>query len=156
MNHWRLWTLLALLVFGQSLMANPIVVIPKQGGPSDLVLWKQAIIICFSLAMECLVLVVLLRSATEASISSILKAFILVHLVSYPTTLLLAKPLGVYAEVFPLIFEPWLFPQVSGLAMRGTWKAVLRSNLLSFLLGFSLPHVWVRAFPFWVGAFHAS
>jgi hypothetical protein len=155
MKPWRLWILLALLVFGQPLMANPIVVIPKQGGPGDLVLWKQALIICFSLTMECLALVVLLRAATGARICSILKAFVFVHLVSYPTTLLLAKPLGLYAEVFPLVFEPWFFAQVSGLAIRDSWKAVLRSNLLSFLLGLSLPHVWVRAFPFWVGGFHA-
>ena len=156
MKHSRLWILLVLLVFGQSLLANPIVVIPARGGPGDLVLWKQIIIIAISLSMECLALIVLLRSATGARFGTTLKAFLLVHLVSYPVTLLLAKPLGLSAEVFPLVFEPWFFAQVSGLSVRDSWKAVLRSNLLSFLLGLSLPHVWVRVFPFWVGGFNAS
>jgi hypothetical protein len=153
---WKFLILLGFLVIGQSLLANPIIVASRRGGPSDLVLWKQALIVLVSLAFECLALVILLRSAINARISSILKAFFLVHLISYPVTLLLVKPLGLTAEVFPLAFEPWFFALVSGLAVRDSWKSVFRSNLLSFLLGLAIPHIWVRVFPFWVGGLNAS
>jgi len=156
MNHWRFILVIGLLAIVQSLAANPLPVYLERGGPEDLALWKQAVVVCFSLAMECIALILLLRSVSEARISVVLKAFFLVHLISYPTTLLLAKPLGLTSEVFPLVFEPWLFAQVSGLTFRDSWKAVLRSNLLSFLLGISIPQVWVKLFPFYLGGFNAS
>ena len=66
-------------------------------------------------------------------------------------TLLLARPLGPWAELFPFTFEIWLFPILAGLPTRAALRPVLAGNAVSLALGWALPRLWVEAFPFILG-----
>lgn len=124
-------------MLGVSLLANPIVVLkrPPESFPIAHAHLIQGGIALFALVLEAHVLGTWLRYRNAWSWGSILRSFLLTHLVSFPITLLLAQILGWRAELFPLVFEVWFFPQVMGVSVRSSWKAVQAANGASFVAG---------------------
>jgi hypothetical protein len=136
----------ALAWVGSALAANPISVEPHSATPADLLWPVRASLIGFALLVELMVVGWLLGKLESRAYPRVLGAWVLMHLVTYPITWYLSGILGWKAELFPLAFEVWLFPQWSRLTVRQSWLPVLTGNAASFVLGLALPHIWVRLF----------
>jgi hypothetical protein len=59
-------------------------------------------------------------------------AFVLVHAVTFPATVLLTRFLADWAELLPLSVEPLLIARAVGTPLSRTWSPVVISNLVSF------------------------
>lgn len=128
---------------------NPIFVKTRPLTPDDLSLWPKVIVASTCLAIEALALWVLLRRSEGLPFLRCSSSFLLVHLISYPITLLLVGPLGYFSEVFPLVFEPWLFPRITKVGVKQALGPVIISNCISFAMGLLLPSLWIQFLPAW-------
>lgn len=131
------------------LLANPIRILTRPGTADDLGLPILALLFAMALGAEgWLTLRMIRRSGCTLSARRGWLSFLAVHGLTYPLTLLLTRPLGPWAEVFPFTIEIWLFPILAGIATRPALRPVLMGNALSLMLGWALPRLWIQAFPF--------
>lgn len=131
------------------LTANPVLVMPRPPHPpsvSDLPAGWGAWIISFALLVEFVLLFIWMAKRGNGRPWRIAAAILFMHLVTYPITYCLGSLIGLKAELFPLAFEIWLFPQLAGLSVRRTIVPVAVANLASFTLGLVLPKVCVALF----------
>jgi len=135
--------------FPMHLGANPVIVLRRPPHPpsvSDLPIRWVPWMISFALLVEFVLLFIWITKRDDGRPWRIAAAIILMHLVTYPITYYLGSLIGLKAELFPLAFEVWLFPQLAGLSIRRTIVPVTVANLTSFTLGLVLPKVCVALF----------
>src|SRR5436190_23769145 len=89
--------------------SNPIVIrmrTPQPGSPDVLATLRMALVAAVALIAELETLGVLLERKLAVPTSVTAQAFVLVHVVTFPATFMLAQSWGHWAEVLPLTVEP--------------------------------------------------
>lgn len=131
---------IALLSLATAVASNPIVIEgPMPPTEDDPGIWIKLGSILLALMLEFGVVMVWLHSTRRVSRWKVLRSLLWLHLITYPITLWFSAMFGFWAELLPIIVEPWLFTQISGLRMRQVYAPVIIGNTASFAAGLYLP-----------------
>ncbi len=135
----------ALAIF--PLSANPVFTIKRPPSPDDISIHVLVGLFAFSLFIEFCIVIYGVFLSKITSLTRAIWCVLVIHLISYPITLLLNSVIGYRAEIFPLVFELWLFSKLAKASIKNSWHLIVIANLASFLLGIGLPYVWFHLGP---------
>jgi hypothetical protein len=126
-------------VWAASADSNPIPMRMRTAHPESPdalgVTLRMALVATLALIAELETLGLLLERKLAVPSSVTAQAFVLVHIVTFPATVLLAQSWGHWAEVLPLTVEPVLIAFAVGTSLSRTWAPVVLANLVSFGIG---------------------
>jgi hypothetical protein len=77
-------------------------------------------------------------------VRKVVLGFIVANAVTFPLATLLSLRIGFVAEAIPLALEPFVFARYSGYSLKQSWRAVVVSNVASFLVGVGLAYLWLH------------
>jgi hypothetical protein len=99
----------------------------------------MVLVATLALIAELEILGLLLKRKLGVPTAITARAFVLVHAVTFPATVLLTRSLAHWAELLPLTVEPVLIAFAVGTPVSRTWSPVVVANLMSFGIGLVFP-----------------
>lgn len=139
---------LALFLFASVALANPIMSTPTPYG------WAERTDSVFRVALAALAvewLFIWIFFINTVRLRSLLMAFVVINLITFPLTWVFSTRIGLAAEILPLVAEPLMYMAYLRRKQLGTRYVALKvigANLASFIFGLIVSHGYIERWVF--------